>query len=428
MSCRARLGATEHRPAPGRSDAALSPGRMDSPLPRRRFLQTSGAALALSALPFPLRAMAAPASDLAAHPDDPEAVGRPMPELEMPLPDPPERRVGFALVGLGAFALNQIAPNLGDTRHAKLTALVSGNADKARTVADAYGIGRDHVYSYDTFDRIADDPEVDVVYVILPNALHREWTERAFAAGNHVLCEKPLAPTAEDCEAMIAAGEAAGKRLMTAYRAQYDPYNLRAIELTQGGEIGVPRLIVADHGRILNLDDLRDQWRAKKKLAGGGSLYDIGIYNVNACRYLLGEEPTEVTARYREPSGKPGVTVEEGVEWTLAFPSMAVANCTSSYVVADNKRIHVQGSEGEVTLDPATDYYVRNLIVETDAGRREISIPQANQFARMLDEMALSARENRAPKTPGEEGLRDVRILEAIYRAADTGEAVRLDA
>ena len=135
-----------------------------------------------------------------------------------------------------------------------------------------------------------------------------------------------------------------------------------------------------------------------------------------------------MTARYREPSGTPGVTVEEGVEWTMAFPSTAVANCTSSYVVADNKRIHVQGAEGEVTLDPATDYYVRRLTVETDAGAREITIPQANQFAAMLDEMASAVREDRVPKTPGEEGLRDVRILEAIYRAAETGQAVRLGA
>ena len=394
-------------------------------LDRRAFVRQSAGALALSSLPLPLRAMAADAP-AALSPRDPEATGRPMPELERPLPDPPDRRVGVALVGLGAYALNQIAPNLGATRHARLAALVSGNADKANAVADAYGVGRDHVYSYDTFDRIADDPDVDVVYVILPNALHREWTERAFAAGKHVLCEKPMAGTVADCEAMIEAGERAGKTLMIGYRAQFDPYNLRAIDLVQGGAVGEVHTIMADHGRILDLGDLRDQWRARKELAEGGSLYDIGIYSLNGARYLLGEEPVEVSATYLEPSGRDAVTVEEGIEWQMTFPSGARALCSSSYRVNDNKRIHVQGAEGEVTLDPATDYYVRNLVHKTADGAREIVIPQANQFARMLDEMAEAVQQGRAPKTPGAEGLRDVRIMEAIYRAADTGRSVSL--
>ena len=398
-----------------------------SRLPRRRFLRQSGGALALSALPIPLRAMTSPAAPAAAPSvPDPTLTGRPMPDLSQPLPDPPDRRVGFALVGLGAYALNQIAPNLGNTRHAKLTALVSGNRDKANTVADAYGIGRDHVYGYDTFDRIADDPEVDVVYVILPNAFHREWTERSFGAGKHVLCEKPMAGTVEDCRAMIEAGEAAGKQLMIGYRAQFDPYNLRATELVQGGEIGEVNTVMADHGRILDLDALRDQWRARQDLAEGGSLYDIGIYSLNGARYLLGEEPVEVSATYLEQSGREAVTVEEGIEWQMTFPSGARALCSSSYRVDGNKRIHVQGAEGEVTLDPATDYYVRNLVHKTADGAREIVIPQANQFARMLDEMAEAVQQGRAPKTPGAEGLRDVRIMEAIYRAADTGRSVSL--
>ena len=196
---------------------------MPRTVPRRDFLRQTGGAVALSALPLPLRAMPGLSS-----PADPEVSGQPMPDLERPLPDAPDRRVGFALVGLGAYALNQIAPNLANTQHGQVAALVSGNGDKARAVADAYGVGRDHVYSYETFDRIADDPDVDVVYVILPNVFHRAWTERAFAAGKHVLCEKPMAATADDCRAMIEAGARARKRLMIGYRAQFDPYNLRA--------------------------------------------------------------------------------------------------------------------------------------------------------------------------------------------------------
>ncbi len=362
-------------------------------------------------------------------PSSPFPTGRPMPDLNDDLPLPPDERVGFAIVGLGAYALGQIIPNLSATRRCQLAAVVSGNADKARAVARAYGLPARHIYDYDGFDRIAEDETVDVVYVILPNTLHRAWTERAFAAGKHVLCEKPMAATVEDCEAMIAAGQEAGKKLMIGYRAQFDPYNLRAIDLVRGkGEdgsrIGTPRLVVGDHGRILDLDNPRDEWRAKQVLAGGGSLFDIGIYSLNGARYLLGEEPAEVAARYLPGSGR--TEVEEGVAWTMQFPSGAAASCTSSYLIEGAKRLRVQGTEGEVTLDPATDYYVRNLTLTRGTTHRRIVIPNPNQFAAMLDEMAEAVQADREPKTPGAEGLRDVRIMRAVYEAADTGRAVQL--
>ncbi len=404
---------------------------MTHPNSRRAFLQTTGATLLMTSSGMGALHAATPPTGSSsenfapASPPAPDPSGQPLPKLNKPMPRPKDQQIGFAIVGLGAYALNEIIPNIGATEHCRLAAIVSGNDEKRNQVGEAYGVPKEHRYGYATFDRIASDDSVDVVYIILPNTMHREWTERAFRAGKHVLCEKPLAPTAEECEAMIAAGKAAGKYLMTAYRAQYDPYNLKAIELTRNG-IGKPNFIVADHGRILDLEMTRDQWRAKKELAGGGSLYDIGIYSLNGCRYLLGEEPTSVTARYHPGEPTPGVTVEEGIQWTLHFPSGAMANCSSSYRLAGNKRIHVQGSEGEVTLDPATDYYERNLYHHTEDGKLAITIPQANQFAAMLDEMALSVKERRAPKTPGEEGLRDVRILEAIYRAAESGGVVRL--
>ena len=394
---------------------------------RRHFIQRS---TGLLALPGVLAASGMPPAPARRRPQPaPDPSGQPLPELEQPLPDGPDQRIGFAVVGLGAYALNQIIPNLGATRHAKLTALVSGNPDKAKQVARAYGVSDDHVYGYDTFDRIADDDTVDVVYIILPNAMHREWTERAFAAGKHVLCEKPMAVTSQDAEAMIAAGKQAGKKLMIGYRAQFDPYNLKAIDLVrgEGAAIGTPNLVFTEHGRMLEPEKMqRDKWRARKELAGGGSLYDIGIYSVNGARYLLGEEPTAVTATYRPPSGRSGVDVEEGVAWTMKFPSGAVANCSSSYQIEQAKRIMVQGTAGEVTLDPATDYYVRNLYLRKGQENKQYVVPQANQFAGMLDEMALAVRENREPKTPGEEGLRDVRILEAIYAAAESGKETKI--
>ena len=361
----------------------------------------------------------------------PAPTGRPFPDLQDDLPQPPDERVGFAIVGLGAYALGQIIPNLSQSRRSRLAAVVSGNADKARTVARAYGLGDRHVYSYDTFDDVAEAETVDAVYVILPNTMHRAWTERAFEAGKHVLCEKPMAVTVEDCEAMIAAAEQAGKKLMIGYRAQYDPINRRAIELVRGegddgSRIGTPRLVIADHGRILDLSATRDEWRAQKELAGGGSLYDIGIYSLNGARYLLGEEPIEVTARYTPGSGRDEVDVEEGVVWSMQFPSGAVANCSSSYLVGQSKQMRVYGSDGEVTLDPATDYYARNLYLSNGNEETHIVIPNPNQFAAMLDEMAAAVQEDRAPKTPGEEGLRDVRIMQAIYESAASGRPVTL--
>ncbi len=361
----------------------------------------------------------------------PSPTGRPMPDLDVPVPLPPEERVGVAVVGLGAYALNQIIPNIPATRRCRLAALVSGNAEKARTVARACGLGERHVYDYDGFDRIAGDEAVDAVYLILPNAMHRAWTERAFAAGKHVLCEKPMAGTVADCEAMIAAGRAAERTLMIAYRAQFDPYNLRAIDLVRGeGEggsrIGTPRVAVGNHGRMLDLRDTRDEWRAKRDLAGGGSLFDIGIYSLNGVRYLLGEEPTEVAARFAPGSGRSEVEVEEGVVWSMQFPSGAVASCTSSYLIEDANRLQVQGDAGTVTLDPATGYYVRNLVLAREQTHERIVIPNANQFAEMLDEMAEAVQDGREPKTPGDEGLRDVRIMEAIYESAQAGEPVPL--
>lgn len=358
----------------------------------------------------------------------PFPTGRPMPDLDADLPLPPDERVGVALVGLGAYTLNQILPNLAATRGCRLAALVSGNADKARAFARAYGLDERRIYDYDGFDQITEDETVEVVYIILPNGMHRAWTERAFAAGKHVLCEKPMAATAADCEAMIAAGREADRKLMIGYRAQFDSYNLRAIDLIrgEGKQIGTPRLAVGSHGRTLDLSDSRDGWRAKKELAGGGSLFDIGIYSLNGVRYLLGEEPTEVTARFTAGSGRREVEVEEGVAWSMQFPSGAVASCTSSYLIEGVNRLQVQGDAGTVTLDPATKYYVRNLVLTQGRTHQRIVLPNANQFAAMLDEMAEAVRDDREPKTPGAEGLRDVRIMEAIYESAASGRPVSL--
>ena len=354
--------------------------------------------------------------------------GRPVPEMEQEMPTEPGRRLGWAVVGLGKFALNQILPSFGEGRSSKLVALVSGNRQKAEQVASRYGVESRNLYDYDTFDRIADNPEVDVVYIILPNALHAEYTVRAFKAGKHVFCEKPMAVTAEECETMIRAGREAGRKLMVAYRAQFEPHNVEAIRRVREGEIGPLHLVTSDHGRMLDPKDPADQWRMVKSLAGGGSLYDIGIYSLQAARYLTGEEPVEVFGQIANTKDDPRFReIEDRVVFQLRFPSGAVANLSSSYSTSSVKRIQAFGEKGSLILDPATEYEGNKLTLQTEKGRQEVKVKEQSQFSAEMDHFSQSLMESRNPKTPGEEGLRDIRIMQAIYQSAREGRPVSLE-
>ena len=361
-------------------------------------------------------------------PDRP--VARPMPKLEEAPALPRDQRVGFAVVGLGQFAVNQILPNFEDSKKAKLVALVSGDAQKAARLGKQYNLAPGNLYNYENFDSIAGNPEIKVVYVIVPNSLHRGFVERAARAQKHVLCEKPLAATATDARAMIAACKAANVKLMTAYRAQYEPFNLKCIELAQSGQFGKIVSISSDHGRPIDLENPADQWRIKKEIAGGGPLPDIGIYSLNACRYLTGEEPIEVSAMLTQPKNNPKFAeVEQALVWTMRFPSGVLANCSTAYDYQETKRYRVFCENGWIDLDPATDYYKHRLTIEKkqpkgsqpESLKEELPLQEGNQFANVLDHMSECVLENKTPKTPGEEGLRDLVLIEAIYRAAKTG-------
>jgi predicted dehydrogenase len=404
-------------------------GRLD--LSRRLFLRGTGGGLLLGSslgLIGPAFAQGGGAGQMPELPPS-RSTGRPIPEMEQEMPVEPGRRLGWAVVGLGKFALNQILPSFGESRSSKLVALVSGNRQKAEQVASRYGVDTRNLYDYGTFDRIADNPEVDVVYIILPNALHAEYTVRAFKAGKHVFCEKPMAVTVEECETMIRAGREAGRKLMVAYRAQFEPHNAEAIRRVREGEIGPLRLVTSDHGRILDPKDPADQWRMVKSLAGGGSLYDIGIYSLQAARYLTGEEPVEVFGQIANTKDDPRFReVEDRVAFQLRFPSGAVANLSSSYSTSSVKRIQVFGEKGSLILDPATEYEGNKLTLQTEKGRQEVKVKEASQFAAEMDHFSQSVMDNRNPRTPGEEGLRDVRIMQAIYESAREGRPVSMEA
>jgi predicted dehydrogenase len=389
-------------------------------LPRRSLLAAGGALLGSS--------LAAQAQEQPALPPA-RLTGRPQPQLDREPPEEMARRVGWAIVGLGKLALREITRAFGAARSSRLVSLVSGDRVKAEAVAAREGVEPSRIFSYLDFERIANDPAIQVVYIILPNSLHAEFAERAFKAGKHVFCEKPMAPTVEDCERMIRAGRAAGRKLMIANRARFEPHNVEAIRRARAGEAGRIRFGTSDHGRHLDPRDPADQWRMSKALAGGGSLYDIGIYSLQAARYMTGEEPVEVFGRIDSPAGDLRFSeVEDFCAFQLRFPSGAMADLSSSYSTASVKRIQAFGDKASLIIDPGTEYEGNRLTIVSEKGREEAKVQETNQFAAEMDHFSRCVRDGGEPLAPGEEGLRDVRIMQAIYRSASEGRPLALEA
>ncbi len=347
------------------------------------------------------------------------------------VPAPPSERVGFAVVGLGRLALEQILPAFGECKHARLTALVSGAPDKLKTTAAHYGVPEKNLYSYETYDRLRDNPEVDVIYIVLPNSMHREYTVRGAGAGKHILCEKPMATTVKECEEMISACRAANRKLMIAYRMQYEPYNREIIRMTRASELGALHSFTTENCQTQGDPT---QWRLKKAMAGGGALPDIGLYCLNASRYITGEEPVGIIGHAYSTPGDPRFReVEESVAFTLQFPSGVVANCYTSYNVHNSRRYRVGFADGWIDLDPAYPYQGQRMRVAKKVSAQaeeaaERQLEHKNQFALEMDHMAQCVREDKQPHTPGEEGLQDQRLMTAIYESAREGKLIKLPA
>jgi predicted dehydrogenase len=340
------------------------------------------------------------------------------------VPEPPGKKLGWAIVGLGRLAINQILPAFAKCEKSRVVALVSGSPGKANKLAQRYGVNPKNIYNYQNYDTIRDNPEVDVIYIVLPNGLHAEYTIRGAKAGKHILSEKPMANTPRDCQAMIDACRNANRKLMVAYRVRYEPYNQAAIQLARSQELGPTKVIVSDHG--FNIGD-PTQWRLKKELAGGGSLMDIGIYSLQATRYLTGQEPVEVNAMtFSTPNDVRFKEVEETINFQLRFPSGILAQCTSSYGYAGQNRVRVVGTQGWFELEPATSYTGLRLYVRKGPVLEERELPQRDHFASEMDHFSECILEGKQPLTPGEEGLTDVKLMMAIYEAAGAGKAVKL--
>jgi predicted dehydrogenase len=328
----------------------------------------------------------------------------------------PERKIGYAVIGLGRIA-GHFMPGVLATTNSRITGLVSGHRDKADRIAAHYDVPANSIYSYDNFDEIAHNPAIDAVYVALPNSMHAEYTIRAAKAGKHVLCEKPMSVSVTEAEAMIAACKAANVKLMIAYRCHYEPTNLRAIELIRSGALGQVQAIESANG--FNISP--GEWRLSKKLAGGGPLFDVGIYSLNACRYLTGEEPAQFSA-YSSVIDHDGRfnEVEENVAWTMRFPSGIVASCNTTYGASMNGFYRVHGSKGWLDANPAFIYDGLHLRGELSGTQLDEPNParDPSHFTLQAEHFSHCIQNNLEPKTPGEEGLRDMQYITEIYRSA----------
>jgi glucose-fructose oxidoreductase len=329
----------------------------------------------------------------------------------------PKRYVRYAVVGLGHIAQVAVLPAFGNARrNSRLAALVSGNAVKRKELSAKYGLERS--YSYEQYDECLKSGAIDAVYIALPNHMHCEYAVRAARAGVHVLCEKPLAVTEEECLQMAQAARESQVRLMTAYRLHFERANLEALEVARSGRIGEPRLFTSDFTMQVVPGNIR-----VKRATGGGVLYDIGIYCINAVRSLFGEEPVEVLASVAGALDE----VEESVSAVLRFPGDRVASFTCSFGAAKVSAYRLIGTKGDLVVDPAYEYALalkHRLTIGGETHERRFA--KRDQFAPELLYFSDCVLHNREPEPGAEEGLADVRIIRALYRSAQSGRPVEL--
>ena len=327
------------------------------------------------------------------------------------------RQIRYAVVGLGHIAQVAMLPAFGNARrNSRLAALVSGDRVKLAALGKKYEVGK--LCSYDGYDALLRSGDIDAVYIALPNSLHCDYAVRAARAGVHVLCEKPMAVTEEECERMAGAAREARVKLMVAYRLHFERANLEALEVARSGRIGEPR----QFSSTFTMQVVPDNIRASSAL-GGGVLYDIGIYCINAARSLFGDEPLEVRAATAGTLGD----VEESVGALLRFPNERIASFVCSFGSAKVSQYRLVGTKGDLVLDPAYEYagpLKHKLTIDGDA--RERRFAKRDQFAPELLYFSDCVLHNRDPEPGADEGLADVRVIRALYRAAASGAAVAL--
>lgn len=332
------------------------------------------------------------------------------------------KKVRYALVGLGHIAQAAVLPAFAHAkRNSELKALVTDDPTKAKRLSKKYRVP--FTYSYDTYDRCLHSGEIDAVYIALPNSMHHAYAVSALHAGIHVLCEKPLAIDEAQCAAMIDAAADSGAKLMTAYRLHLDKANLQAVEIVRSGKLGEPRLFTSTFGMQVRPGNIR-----LSRALGGGPLWDLGIYCINAARYLFRDEPEEVFAFQATGSDERFREVEEGVSAILRFPEDRLASFSCSFGSADVSAYEIAGTKGTLRADPGYEYAEGLKFRVTVEGKsRDYKFGKSDQFAPELLYFSDCILKGRQPEPSGKEGLADVRIIRSLYRSLETGKPVTIE-
>ena len=329
------------------------------------------------------------------------------------------KKLGIALVGLGAYATGQLGPALLETNNCQLKGIVTGSPSKIPAWKAKYKLPDTHIYSYDNFEQIKDNPDIDIIYIVLPNSMHAEYTIRAFAAGKHVICEKPMAITVADCDRMIEASKKANKSLSIGYRLHFEPYNLEMVRLGTSKIYGRIKQISGGFG----FKPKMGEWRLVKKYAGGGPLMDVGIYAVQSMCYTTGMEPIAVTAKEGKKTDLSRFSeVEQSLSWQFEFPDGLIGKGYASY---DDNMNFLKAEAERGVFELTTAYNYNGLSGKTPQGI--MHFPQVNQQAKQMDAIAQSIMNNQPSIVTGEMGRRDVIYLQAIYEAMHSGKRIELN-
>jgi len=331
---------------------------------------------------------------------------------------PKKDKLGIALVGLGYYSTDLLAPALQLTGKCYLAGIVTGTPAKAEAWKTKYNIPDKNIYNYQNFDQIANNPDIDIVYVVLPPSMHREFVVRAAKAGKHVFCEKPMAPSVADCEAMISACKTNKVKLAIGYRCQHDP-NIQAVMKTvKDQKFGKVKMVNSAAGYV---DNRTDHWKQNKKL-GGGVMGDMGVYALQGARLATGEEPISVFAQASTTRPEIYKEVEETMMFMLDFPSGARAACQTSFGINMNY-LQVNYEKGWLKMEPQSGY---NGNKGSMSDGTIINVPLKSQQAKQMDEDCMAIMNNTDLIAPGEEGLRDIRVVEAIYKSVASGKSVKI--
>ena len=327
-----------------------------------------------------------------------------------------KEKLGVALVGLGYYSTDLLAPALQLTKNCYLAGIVTGTPAKAEKWKQQYNIPDKNIYNYANFDSIANNPDIDVIYIVLPNSMHAEYSIRAAQAGKHVWCEKPMAPSVEECQAIIDACNKNKRKLSIGYRMQHEPNTQKIIEFGRKKSYGNVQDLSAAAGFF---NPSTNHWKLEKEM-GGGAMHDMGVYSLNAARYATGLEPIAVTAHQSTSRPEIYTEVDETMVFDLEFPGGIRAACETSFGKNMNT-LQVNASQGWYKLAPFQSY---SGIKGTTSDGKQLDASIPNQQARQMDNDALSILNNSPVLVPGEEGLKDIRVVEAIYRSAREGKRI----